>query len=142
MVLDREQLAAVLRSPLAVIERLLLLEDGRTYEETWEPWQRADFEAIFATLPDGRPKHRLCYIERRRGEDKTQGMAAVGVADLICGPRSHCSYARGRPGSGPAAARQHRGLLRQVAVGGEGHRDHEVRRQEPRHRQRVAGAGR
>jgi len=90
-----QQLAAAMRglSPLELIEKVLILEDGRTYGEAMTEWQRADFEAIVATHPDGRPVHRLCYLERRRGESKTQDSAAVAVADLIVGPRGHRSYA-------------------------------------------------
>lgn len=80
----------------AAVELILdhfVLENGLTYGRCAEQWQREDFTAIFATEKDGRPSHRLCYIERRRGESKTDDAGAAALADLVTGPPGHRSYA-------------------------------------------------
>ena len=92
-VLDKETLSEALRNPVRLIAELFTVESGARYGEVWAPFQEEFFEAIFATLPDGRPKHRLLYNERRRGESKTEDMAAAALADLVTGPKSHHSYA-------------------------------------------------
>jgi hypothetical protein len=82
-----------LADPTALIADHFVLETGETYGACIQPWQRELFEAVFATLPDHRPLHRLIYDERRRGESKTEDLAACAVADLLTGPARHRSYA-------------------------------------------------
>jgi hypothetical protein len=69
----------------------LILPSGQTYGEVAEPFQRDFFQAIFA-IDDDKPRHRLVYDERRRGESKTEDSAAAAVADLLTGPPRHRSY--------------------------------------------------
>lgn len=82
-----------LTDPASLILDCFVLESGATYAGCVQPWQRALFEAAFATHPDGRPLHRLVYDERRRGESKTEDACAVALADLLTGPPGHRSYA-------------------------------------------------
>lgn len=82
-----------LNEPMAFIENVLILEDGRSYGEAMERFQRNFFEAVFAVLPDRRPKHRLIYDERVRGASKTEDCAAAAIADLVTGPRGTKLYA-------------------------------------------------
>jgi len=77
--------------PLDLIKQLVL--EAGPYSEVMQPFQLADFEAIFATHPDGRPLYRLCYSERRRGESKTEDLAAVALADIMTSPPRSRSYA-------------------------------------------------
>jgi terminase large subunit-like protein len=83
--------ARYLADPVLLIADLVL-EDGRRYGQCWEPWQHEFFVAAFA-VEGGRPRHRLLYSERRRGESKTEDAAAVALADLLTGPPRHRSYA-------------------------------------------------
>ena len=86
--------------PLQVIAESLILPNDQPYGACWEPWQRQFFEAIFASVQDKgrfrkaitRPRFRLCYSERRRGESKTEDIAAGAIADLLTGPDWHRSY--------------------------------------------------
>ncbi|MHB8689324.1 MAG: hypothetical protein ACYDB4_19385 [Candidatus Dormibacteraceae bacterium] len=82
-----------LSDPTALIADHFVLETGQTYGACIQKWQRSFFEAVFATRPDGLPAYRLLYDERRRGESKTEDMAAAAVADLLTGPPRHRSYA-------------------------------------------------
>jgi hypothetical protein len=82
-----------LADPTALIMDHFILETGEPYGASIQPWQRDFFAAIFATLPDRRPQHRLVYDERRRGESKTEDMAGAALADLMTGPPRHRSYA-------------------------------------------------
>lgn len=88
-----EQLASYLRDPVQLVLRELVLPTGKPYAATAQRFQRAFFEAVFATMRNGRPRHRLVYDERRRGESKTEDCAAVALADLLTGPHRHRSYA-------------------------------------------------
>src|SRR6266566_2391749 len=90
---DGGELRELLGKPMQLLEQAIVLENGEPYGVAWQPWQADDFRAIFATLPDGRPAHRLVYIERRRGESKTDDVGATATTDLITGPRGHRSYA-------------------------------------------------
>src|SRR5438067_10214575 len=94
MITTADELKVLLKNPLQVIAKLLTVESGEPYETAGTAWQWEDFRSIFATTPQGYPQHRLCYLERRRGESKTQDMAAVATADLVTGAR-HQSYAIG-----------------------------------------------
>src|SRR6266851_1231683 len=91
--LGRELLDAYLADPARLILEQLVLPTGRPYAATVQRWQRDLFEAIFAAKRDGRPRHRLVYDERRRGESKTEDCAAAALADLLTGPPRHRSYA-------------------------------------------------
>src|SRR6266852_5424439 len=91
--LGRELLDAYLADPARLILEQLVLPTGRPYAATVQRWQRDLFEAIFAAKRDGRPRHRLVYDERRRGESKTEDCAAAALADLLTGPPRHHSYA-------------------------------------------------
>jgi hypothetical protein len=82
-----------LADPTQLILDHFVLETGETYGACIQPWQKDFFEAVFAVEKDGRPVHRLIYDERRRGESKTEDMAAAAVADLLTGPPRHRSYA-------------------------------------------------
>jgi hypothetical protein len=79
-------------NPVELILKEFVLETGQSYGESIQPWQRAFFDAIFAALPDRRPRYRLVYDERRRGESKTEDMAAAAVTDLLTGPPRHRSF--------------------------------------------------
>lgn len=87
--------------PVGIIAESLILPNDQPYGKCWEPWQKQFFEAIFATVQDKkrltrqpitRPRFRLCYSERRRGESKTEDVAAAALADLLTGPDWHRSY--------------------------------------------------
>ena len=87
--------------PVALIGESLILLNDQPYSKVWEPWQRQFFDAIFSTVQDKgwlkhktstRPRFRLCYSERRRGESKTEDVAAAALADLLTGPDWHRSY--------------------------------------------------
>ncbi len=78
--------------PMALIADALYLPTGQTYAECWAPFQKHFFAAIF-DITDKRPRFRLVYDERRRGESKTEDSAAVALADLLTGPPHHRSYA-------------------------------------------------
>ncbi len=87
--------------PVKLIGESLVLPTEQPYGKSWEPWQKEFFEAIFATVadkarlrrkPTTRPRFRLVYSERRRGESKTEDVAAVALADLLTGPDWHRSY--------------------------------------------------
>jgi hypothetical protein len=81
-----------LNDPVALIKHEFILEAG-PYGEVIAPFQEAFFDAVFALRRDGRPKHRLVYEERRRGESKTEDLAAAALADLLVGPPRHRSFA-------------------------------------------------
>jgi len=91
--IGRELLDAYLADPARLILEQLVLPTGKPYAATVQRWQRDLFEAIFATKRAGRPRHRLVYDERRRGESKTEDCAAAALADLLTGPPRHRSYA-------------------------------------------------
>lgn len=78
---------------VAFLESALILETGATFGDVMASWQRAFFDAVFATERSGKPTHRLVYDERRRGESKTEDLAACALADLATGPDRHRSYA-------------------------------------------------
>jgi terminase large subunit-like protein len=87
--------------PIELIAESLILPNDQPYGKCWESWQRQFFQAIFATVQDKkrlrrqaitRPRFRLCYSERRRGESKTEDCAAAALADLLTGPDWHRSY--------------------------------------------------
>jgi hypothetical protein len=78
-----KQLRTYQRDPVQLIREQLVLENGQPFGDVMADFQEAFFRAVFATHTDGRPVHRLVYSERRRGESKTEDMAAVGVADLL-----------------------------------------------------------
>jgi terminase large subunit-like protein len=86
------QLDRYLADPVELIGAEFYLENGQAYGRAMQPWQRRFFDAIFATRPDGRPRHRLIYDERRRGESKTEDIAAAALADLLTGPPRHRSF--------------------------------------------------
>jgi hypothetical protein len=90
-----EELALWMNDPIAFIENLLIVEDGRSYGEAMESFQRRFFEAVFALRPGGAgaPLHRLCYDERWRGGSKTEDCAAAAIADMVTGPRGTKLYA-------------------------------------------------
>jgi hypothetical protein len=86
--------------PLALVMGLKL-PTGQTYGEGAAGFQRQFFAACFETKSAkskvlGReitvPRYRLVYSERRRGESKTQDLAAVALVDLLVGPARHRSY--------------------------------------------------
>jgi hypothetical protein len=87
-----DRLDRFLADPVAVISEELILPTGQPYGKCWGSFQETFFRAIFARLPDGRPRHRLAYGERRRGESKTEDIAAAALADLLTGPARHRSY--------------------------------------------------
>ncbi len=97
MTLTAAQLEAYLADPVLLIAEQLYLESGQPFGEVMAPFQRAFFEAVFATRVDAQsgivPLHRLVYDERRRGESKTEDCAAAALADLLTGPPRHHSYA-------------------------------------------------
>jgi hypothetical protein len=93
MTLTADRLEAYFADPVLLIAEQLHLPTGAPFGDSMAAFQRRFFEAIFAAHKDGRPLHRLVYDERRRGESKTEDMAAVGVADLLVGPPGHRSYA-------------------------------------------------
>lgn len=93
MSITADQLEAYRRDPALLIRERFYLPTGRTYGEGGAPFQLAFFDAVFARGVDDTPLHRLVYEERRRGESKTEDLAAVGLADLFTGPRRHRSYA-------------------------------------------------
>lgn len=78
--------------PVLLIKERWQLESGRAYGEVMEDWQEAFFRAVFARGEGDRPKYRLLYDERRRGESKTEDCAAAALADLITGPPGHTSF--------------------------------------------------
>ena len=83
---------------LEVIAEKLILPTGKPYGKCWAAFQRSLFEAVFATVTDKkgkqtRPRFRLIYDERRRGESKTEDLAALALADLLTGPDWHRNYA-------------------------------------------------
>jgi hypothetical protein len=86
--------------PLALVMGLRL-PTGSTYGQAAATFQREFFAAVFATKATPSkllkrsvvvPKYRLVYSERRRGESKTQDLAAVALVDLLVGPGRHRSY--------------------------------------------------
>jgi len=81
-----------LDDPVRLIRDELVLAVGESYGALLQPWQEDFFKAVFA-VEEGRPKHRLVYSERRRGESKTEDVAAVALADLLVGPERSRSYA-------------------------------------------------
>ena len=81
-----------IEDPTALIEEHFRLENGRAYLGQIQLWQRRFFRSIFATNGDGVPQYRLLYDERRRGESKTEDIAAAALADLLTGPARHRSY--------------------------------------------------
>lgn len=85
-------LDAYLADPVRLIRDHIVLESGQRYGEAMQAFQQRFFEAVFAMRPDGTPRHRLLYDERRRGESKTEDCAAAAVADLLTGPARHRSY--------------------------------------------------
>lgn len=87
------ELDRYLDEPFELLLEHLVLPTGRVYADVATPWQRSFFAAIFGRHGDGRPVHRLVYDERRRGESKTEDMAAAATVDLLVGPRRHRSYA-------------------------------------------------
>src|SRR5947209_5946956 len=86
-------LATYLADPVELIRQEFVLENGQPYGASIEPFQARFFEAVFALRPDGKPKHRLAFDERRRGESKTEDIAAAALADLLVGPPRHRSFA-------------------------------------------------
>ena len=82
-----------LTDPVALIRDHFVLETERPYGASIQPFQEAFFRAVFDSRPDGTPKHRLVYEERRRGESKTADIAAAALADLLVGPPRHRSFA-------------------------------------------------
>ncbi len=92
MNLAADRLDDYLKDPVRLIEDCLVLESGHRYGQVIQPWQRQTFRAIFAREKGGRPKHRLVFDERRRGESKTEDTAAAGTTDLLTGPPRHRSY--------------------------------------------------
>jgi hypothetical protein len=93
MTLTAARLDAYLADPVLLIAEQLVMESGQTFGEVMAPFQRAFFQAVFSTRPDGSPVHRLVYDERRRGESKTEDCAAAALADLLTGPPRHRSFA-------------------------------------------------
>ena len=85
-------LAHYLTDPVELILDELVLPAGQPYRALAAPWQVDTFRAIFAAGAGAVPRHRLVYSERRRGESKTEDVAAAGLADLLCGPPRHRSY--------------------------------------------------
>jgi Phage Terminase len=108
--LTRDQLEAYRRDPALLIAEQFYLPTGATYGQAAAPFQVALFNAVFARNIDGTPRHRLLYDQRRRGESKTEDLAAVGLADVFVGPKRHRSYA--------IAADQDQALLILDAIGG------------------------
>jgi len=92
MNLTSAQLDRYSEHPPALIADHLILANGETYGEAMQPFQHALFEAVYALRPDGTPLHRLVYDERRRGESKTEDIAAAALGDLLTGPELHHSY--------------------------------------------------
>jgi len=93
MNLSAAQLERYIADPTELIADLFILVGGEPYGAVMQPFQRALFDAIFATKPDGVPLYRLLYDERRRGESKTEDIAAAALADLLTGPDLHRSFA-------------------------------------------------
>jgi len=87
------QMTTYLADPVQLILDQFVLADGKTYGACIADFQLETFRAIFARHSNHRPKHRLCYLERRRGESKTTDIAAVALADLLTGPARHRSFA-------------------------------------------------
>src|SRR5438270_9666640 len=84
-----------LMRPIELIAKKLILPTDRPYGECWALFQQRFFEAIFAEVTERkatRPRFRLLYDERRRGESKTEDLAAAALADLLTGPPWHRSY--------------------------------------------------
>ena len=75
----RDRLSVSRTHPLAFMADVLTLEDGRSYGDALDDWQRADFEA----LADG-PAY--AYISRPRGHSKTADLAAFGLHHLLTTP--------------------------------------------------------
>jgi len=91
--LTAEQLERYSSNPVALIAEQFVLEVDEPYGVVMQPFQQELFEAIFAVKPDGLPRYRLLYDERRRGESKTEDIAAAALADLMTGPDLHRSFA-------------------------------------------------
>lgn len=79
---------------LAIREHFYIVVDDQPtlFGNVITDWQLDFFEAVFSRHPDGTPKHRVVYSERRRGESKTEDMAIAALADLLFGPRFSKSY--------------------------------------------------
>lgn len=79
--------------PLDVLAGLVL-EDGQTWGQVAEDWQRADAEALL-DLSAGAP--RLHFLTRPRGGSKTTDTGAASLAALICqAPERSTSHAFAR----------------------------------------------
>ncbi len=85
-------LDAFLTDPVELILELVL-PGGKPYHEYVADFQLEAFKAVLGRHPNGRPNHRLCYLERRRGESKTTDLAAIALTDLLTGPPRHRSFA-------------------------------------------------
>ena len=88
------------RDPIELISGSFILPNEQPYGKVWAPFQEQFFRAVFATVTERhllktitRPRFRLLYDERRRGESKTEDCAAAAIADLLTGPDWHRSYA-------------------------------------------------
>ena len=75
----RDRLAVWRSDPLAFMTDVLTLEDGRSYGDALDGWQREDFEALA-----GGPAY--AYISRPRGHSKTADLAAFGLHHLLTTP--------------------------------------------------------
>lgn len=93
MTVTVKQLRTYQADPTQLIAEQLVLTNGKPYGQCWADFQIEAFDAVFANRSDGRPKHRLTYLERRRGESKTEDLAAIALADLLTGPPRHTSFA-------------------------------------------------
>ena len=85
-----------LADPVALIADCLVLPNEQTYGASWAGFQQLFFRAIFDTVSDERgalnrrlstrPRFRLIYDERRRGERRTEDCAVADLADVISTP--------------------------------------------------------
>jgi terminase large subunit-like protein len=92
-----------LTDPVELIAHAMILPNDLPFGQCWAPFQEQFFRAVFATVSEKRgllnrktttrPRFRLVYDERRRGESKTEDCAAAALADLLTGPDWHRSYA-------------------------------------------------
>ncbi len=73
--------------PLAFLEDVLSLEDGRSYGANLDAWQRQDFENAFS----GAERH--IWWERPRGHSKTADAAALALYHVLSAPGRRVYFA-------------------------------------------------
>jgi hypothetical protein len=81
-------IARIADQPLAIVEELLRLPDGRRFGEVMADFQRRDFRALLGS--DGPPNR---WVSRVRGASKTTDVGALAIVDLLLAPDGSTSYA-------------------------------------------------